>query len=156
MRQFRFAVLVAAFVALISAPVAALAAPLSYYNSPMSSVQDVANAVITSINNSQTGASPLVIASGTTTATANGLRVNVSVTGLSTAASTLSAAMVVTDSAVTAASQVNCLVNNYAGAGVPMIANLIPAAGSFTFNIQNVSTGAALNATVVAACQVFN
>jgi hypothetical protein len=156
MRQFRFAAFIAAFVALISAPVAALASPVTYYNSPMSSVQDVANAVITSINNSQTGAAGLVTASGATTATATGLRVTVSVTGLSTAASTLSATMTVTDTLVTAVSQINCQVNGYAGTGIPVVVNVIPAAGSFAFNIQNVSTGAALNATVPAACQIFN
>lgn len=151
-----FAALALCAVAMFSVPSAALAAPLTYYNSPMSSVQDVANAVVTGYNNTQTGAAPLVTATGTTAATATGLRVTVSVTGLSTAASTLSATMTVTDTLVTAASQINCQVNGYAGTGIPVVVNVVPAAGSYAFNIQNVSTGAALNATVAAACQIFN
>lgn len=159
MRQFlrtAFAALALCAVAMFSVPSVALAAPLTYYNSPMSSVQDVANAVVTGINNTQTGAASLVTATGTTTATATGLRVTVSVTGLSTAASTLSATMTVTDTLVTAVSQINCQVNGYVGTGVPVVVNVVPAAGSFAFNIQNVATAAALNATVPAACQIFN
>lgn len=94
--------------------------------------------------------------SGTTTATCQGQRFIVSITGLTTAASTLSAAMTVTNaSVVSAASMVLCSVNIYAGTGVPVAVNVTPSTGTVALNIQNVSTGAALNATVPIACVVF-
>lgn len=94
--------------------------------------------------------------SGTTTATCQGQRFVVSVTGLTTAASTLSAAMTVTDAnVVSSSSQVMCQPQGYAGTGVPIVVNVTPGTGSVAFNIQNVSTGAALNATVAVACVVF-
>ena len=80
----------------------------------------------------------------------------VSITGLTTAASTLSAAMTVTNAnVVSSASTVMCQVNLYGGTGVPIAVNVTPGTGSVALNIQNVSTGAALNATVPIACVVF-
>lgn len=151
-----FAALALCAAAAFSVPGIALASPLTYYNSPMSSVQDVANSIIQSINATSPTAAALSTASGTTTATAVGFRNTVSVTGLTTAASTLSAAMTVTNTVVAVASQVLCNTNGYAGTGVPVVVNIVPAAGSYAFNIQNVSTGAALNATVPVACLVVN
>lgn len=142
--------------AMFSVPSVALASPLTYYNSPMSSVQDVANAVLTSVNNNIPTASILSTATGTTTATAVGFRNTVSVTGLTTAASTLSATMTVTNTSAAAASQVFCSTNGYAGTGIPVVVNVVPAAGTYAFNIQNVSTGAALNATVPVVCLIVN
>ena len=93
---------------------------------------------------------------GTTTATCQGQRFVVSVTGLTTAASTLSAAMTVTDANVVSSSAiVMCQTQGYGGTGVPVVVNVTPGTGSVAFNIQNVSTGAALNATVPVACFVF-
>lgn len=93
---------------------------------------------------------------GTTTATCAGQRMVVSVTGLTTAASTAAAAMTVTATSVaSSASIVMCQPNGYAGTGLPVITTLTPGTGSFSFVIQNVSTGAALNATVPVACFVF-
>lgn len=136
----------------------AAAAPLSYsaVNIPIDTPQALAGAVIGAINSNLAEAAPLVTASGTTTATAQGLRVTVSITGLSTAASTLSATMTVTNASVTAVSQVLCSVNGYSGTGVPVVVNVVPEAGDFKMAIQNVSTGAALNATVPVACAVLN
>jgi hypothetical protein len=80
----------------------------------------------------------------------------VTITGLTTAASTLSAAMTVTDANVLASTnQVMCQTQGYAGTGIPVAVNIVPGTGSVAFNIQNVSTGAALNANVVVACVVF-
>lgn len=94
---------------------------------------------------------------GTTTATCNAQRAVISITGLATAASTLSATMTVTDTSVAAAtSMVLCQVNGYAGTGIPVAVNVIPGTGSFTMAVQNVSTGAALNATVPISCFAIN
>ena len=135
---------------------AAFAGPVAYVNSPFSTPQELANAVISNINAGQTGAASLVTASGTTTATASSLRAQISITGLVTAASTLSATMTVTNTLVAASSLVICQVNGYAGTGVPIAVNVVPAAGSFTMAIQNVATAAALNATVPVSCLVFS
>jgi hypothetical protein len=94
---------------------------------------------------------------GTTTSTCLGTRVNVSVTGLTTAASGVSAAMTVTDTSIVASSQVICSSNAYAGTtGDPIITNIVPGAGQFTFTVRNVATSGALNGTVTAACLVLN
>jgi len=149
----RFLALIAALIAF--AP-AAFASPAAYVNTPMDTVQATVNTAITNINAALPGLQTVVACTGTVTATCQGLRLNVSITGLTTAASTLSATMTVTDASVTAASQIFCQPNLYAGTGIPVAVNIVPAAGTFTFAIQNVSTGAALNATVVNACSVQN
>ena len=142
---------------LLAAPLApAFADPLPYINSPMDTPQALVNSLISSINLNQPEASYLSFCSGTTTATCLGTRFQVSITGLSTAASGTSATMTVTDTAVVANSQVFCQVNGYAGTGQPAPTTLVPAAGSFTVAVQNVSTTAALNATVPIECLVLN
>jgi len=94
--------------------------------------------------------------SGTTTATCQGQRFVVSITGLSTAASTLSAAMTVTNANVlSSSSNVLCQTQGYAGTGVPVVVNIVPGTGNVAMKVQNVSTGAALNATVAIACLVL-
>lgn len=135
---------------------AALAAPVPYFNQPIDTVQAALNTVVGSINNAQTPAASLVTASGTTTSAATGLRNTISVTGLVTAASTASAAMTVTNASAAANSQIVCQVNGYAGTGQPVAAAVTPAAGTYSFVIQNVATAAALNATVPVACLIFN
>lgn len=106
--------------------------------------------------NVKLGTNTVSTCSGTTTATCQGQRFVVSITGLTTAASTLSAAMTVTNAnVVSSASTVMCQVNGYGGTGVPVAVNVTPGTGSVALNIQNVSTGAALNATVPVACVVF-
>ena len=147
----------AAFAVAASLPaVPALAGPLPYVNAPMSTPQELVNSVVSSINNNFASAAGLVTASGTTTATATGLRIQVSVTGLTTAAGVTSASMVVTDTAVAANSVVFCQANGYAGAGNPAAVNVVPAAGTLTFAIQNTHASAALNATVPVSCTVSN
>lgn len=150
--------LVAVALALLFAPLApAIAAPLSYVNSPLDTPQALVNSAISEINTNQPESNVFNTCSGTTTATCLGLRFQVSITGLTTAdAGALSAAMTVTDTAVTAASQILCQVNGYAGTGVPTDVNVIPGAGSFALQIQNTSASAALNATVASECLVFN
>jgi hypothetical protein len=106
--------------------------------------------------NVKLGTSTASTCTGTTTATCQGQRFVASVTGLTTAASTLSAAMTVTDANVVSSSaSVVCQANGYAGTGIPVVVNIVPGTGSVAFNIQNVSTGAALNATVPVACVVL-
>lgn len=146
----------AAIVLLALAPAAAFASPLSYVNTPFDTPQQVANAVISSINSNMASAAPLVTASGTTTATAAGLRTQVSITGLTTAAGVTATAMTVTNTSVVAASQVFCSANGYAGTGNPVVVNVVPGVGSFTMQVQNTHASAALNATVPISCIVFN
>lgn len=145
-----------AAIAMLLAPTLAFALPVPYVTTPFDTPNQTVNTALASMNTSQAPFASLVTATGTTTSTAQSLRITVSVTGLTTAASTLSAAMTVTDASVAANSQVFCQTQAYAGTGVPIVVNITPAAGTVAFNIQNVSTGAALNATVQVACIVFN
>jgi hypothetical protein len=94
--------------------------------------------------------------SGTTTATCNGQRFVVSVTGLTTTAGSESAAMVVTNSSVaSSAVPVHCQVNGYSGTGKPLIYNVTAGTNSVTFTVLNVATSGNLNATVPVACVAF-
>lgn len=143
-----------AFAGLPLAP--AFAAPLAYINTPMDTINAGLNTVIQEINTGLPSTAYSTSCTGTTTATCQGLRLNISVTGLTTAAGVTAAAMTVTDASVTAASQIFCQPNLYAGTGNPTDVNVIPAAGSFTFQVQNTHASAALNATVVNVCFVYN
>lgn len=129
-------------------------------NAPVMSVVGTGTNVNASITGKGTGIATLgtqTTCTGTTTATCNAQRAVISITGLATAASTLSATMTVTDTSVAAAtSMVLCQVNGYAGTGIPVAVNVIPGTGSFTMAVQNVSTGAALNATVPISCFAIN
>ena len=64
--------------------------------------------------------------------------------------------MTVTDTAVTAASQINCFVSNYTGAGNPWLSTSWLLPGRLPTPIQNTHASAALNATVPTACYVYN
>jgi hypothetical protein len=149
----RLLALVAALLLGFSAP--AFAAPIAYNNIPLDTIQSAVNGLAQSVNG-QTQSAYLTSCTGSATATCPGLRVSVSYTGLTTAAGLTSATFTATDASVTAASQINCQVNGYAGTGIPITVSVVPAAGAFTFAIQNVSTTVALSATVVSACQVWN
>lgn len=135
---------------------AAVASPVPYVNAPFSTPQELANTVISNVNTALAPAASLVTCSGTTTSTCTGTRIQVSVTGLVTAAGVTSAAMVVTDTSVLANSTVFCQSNGYAGTGNPNAVNVVPAAGTLTFNIQNSHASAALNATVPVSCLIQN
>lgn len=95
--------------------------------------------------------------SGTTTATCQGQRFVVSITGLTTApVGVTSAAMVVTNaSVVSSSSMVVCQVNGYGGTGVPIASTVTPGTGSLSLTITNVAGSGSLNATVPVACFVF-
>lgn len=95
--------------------------------------------------------------SGTTTATCQGQRFIVSITGLTTAAAGVeSAAMTVTNaSVVSAASIVHCQVNIYAGTGDPVATRVTPGTGSVSVTVTNVAGSGSLNATVPIGCVVF-
>lgn len=151
----RFLGLLAAFLFAV-APVVAFANPLPYYNQPFDTPNSAVNAVIAAANANVAALSYTSTCSGTTTATCVGLRNLVSITGLTTAGTAVSATMTVTDASVTAASQVICNVVQYGGAGVPNAVLVVAAAGSYSFAIQNSAASAALNATVVTACYVYN
>lgn len=153
----RLIALAFAALALIAAPIApAFAAPLPYVNTPFDTPNATVNAAIQSINAVVPGQNVTVACTGTTTSTCTGIRALVSITGLTTAGTATSATMTVTDTAVTAASQINCFVSNYTGAGNPLAVDVLAAAGSFSYAIQNTHASAALNATVPTACFVYN
>lgn len=144
--------------ALALAPAAALAGPAAYVNAPFSTPNELVNGVIATLNG-PTGLPSLQIlstCSGTTTATCQGLKVQVSVTGLTTAAGVTSATMTVTDALAAVASNIVCAASNYGGAGNPMPVDVVAAAGTFTFAVQNTHATAALNATVPVVCFVYN
>lgn len=151
----RLIALVLAAFALIAPPVA-FAAPIPYFNGPYDTVQNALNTVIASINTASPATAYTATCTGTTTSTCQGLRLQVSITGLSTAATAVSAAMVVTDASVSASSQIFCQPTLYAGTGVPNDVNIVPGAGSFSYQVQNNAAAAALNATVVSNCFVNN
>lgn len=132
------------------------AAPASYVNSPMDTPQALVNSAITNVNAVLPSAQSLIACTGTTTATCNGTRIAASYTGLTTAAGVTSAAQAVTDSSVAAGSEVFCQVMNYGGTGNPIAVNVVVTASTITYQIQNTHASAALNATVVTHCYVFN
>ena len=113
------------------------------------------NTVIQSINNTLPQLNSTGTCTGTTTATCVGTRIAASYTGLTTAAGVTSAAQTVTDTSVALASQIFCQVNGYGGTGNPVALNAVPAAGSFTYQIENTHASAALNATVVTVCLIY-
>lgn len=134
----------------------AFANPLPSVNSPMDTPQALVNSAINTLNTVAPQFQYPVLCSGTTTATCTGIRAVVSITGLTTAAGVTSATMTVTDTAVTAASQIDCFISSYGGTGNPTPVQVLAAAGSFSFAIQNTHASAALNATVPTVCLVFN
>lgn len=150
----RFPALAIAALFALASP--AFAAPLAYINTPMDTINQGLNTVIQEINQGLPSTAYTVACTGTTTSTCQGTRLAVSVTGLTTAAGVTAAAMTVTDASVVAASQIFCQPNAYAGTGNPIDVNIVPAAGSFTFQVQNTHATAALNATVVNVCFVYN
>lgn len=156
MKLFAYAARFAAALAIAVLPVAAAASPVPYVTVPLDTVNASINTAVSSLNSTQPWAAIPVTASGTTTATANGLRSVVSVTGLTTAAGVTAATMTVTNSSVNASSTIMCQVNGYGGTGNPGVVNVVPGPGSFTFAIQNTHASAALNATVPVACMVYN
>lgn len=135
---------------------AALASPLSYLNTVFDTPNGAANGVITAYNAAAPAAAYTTSCTGTTTATCSGLKIAASYTGLTTAAGVTATAQTVTNTSVTAASLVFCQVQGYAGTGNPVALNIVPGAGSFTYQIENTHASAALNATVVTACLVYN
>lgn len=149
-----FAITLAA--ALIAAPV--LAAPIPLLSGPMDPSTQLANAnqVIRQVSNNLSATAYVQSGSGTTAITVNGLRFIASTTGLTTAAGVTSATITVTNSSITAASQVFCNALGYGGTGNPMPVDIVPAAGSVTYAIQNTHASAALNATVPISCMVYN
>ena len=143
--------------ALLFAAAPAFAAPVPYVNTPLDTPQAMINTALQGVNAAFPTTQSTVSCTGTTTATCNGTRIAVSITGLTTAAAgVLSAQVTVTDSSVTASSQIVCFVNGYAGTGVPVSALPVAGAGSFTFYVQNTANAAALNATVVNTCLIYN
>ncbi len=151
----RFMGLLAYLAALaISAP--AFAAPAAYVTGPTGTYTEAVNDAIANVNAVLPGSQTTATCTGTTTATCQGIRIAASYTGLTTAAGVTSTAQTVTNASVSASSQIFCQVNGYAGTGNPVALNIVPGAGSFTYQIENTHASAALNATVVTVCTVNN
>lgn len=140
-------------------PEQADAGPIPYVNSPMDTPQALVNQAIASMNASNPANGIDVTCSGNTSMTCNGNRIIASVTNLTTnPGGNVSALVTIADSAVTAASDALCQVNDYAGAGQPGVGNVSTTAGNITLVVQNttVAGGAALNATVPVLCMIYN
>lgn len=151
-----FAGLLASLAVFALSALPALAVPAGYVTGPTGTYTEAVNDAIANVNAVLPSAQPLVSCTGTTTATCQGIRIAASYTGLTTAAGATAALQTVTDASVTANSQVFCQVMGYAGTGNPNVVNVIPGSGSFTYQIQNSAASAALNATVVTSCMVYN
>jgi hypothetical protein len=136
----------------------ATAAPIAYstVNIPADTPQTLPIALIAAINSSGPAFASVVTCTGTTTSTCQGLKIVTSYSGLTTAAGVTSAAQTVTNASVAATSLVFCQSMGYGGTGNPVVVNVIPGAGSFTYLIENTHASAALNATVPVACMVYN
>ncbi len=132
----------------------AAASPLPYVTAPLDTVQAAANAVITTINANSAPQAILTTCSGATPVTCNGTRIIVSLTGLTTAASTTSAVQTVNDASVNASSVANCSAG--AGAGSPILNNLTEGAGTLTFAVRNTDTAVALTSPLTIQCLIFN
>jgi hypothetical protein len=150
----RFLGLLAALLFAVASP--AFANPIPAINTPLDTPQALVNTAIVNLNAVTPAYQYASSCSGTTTATCQGIRVVVSITGLTTAAGVTSATMTVTDASVVAASQVNCFTANYGGTGNPVPVLVVAGAGSFTVAVENIHASAALNATVPIACFVYN
>ena len=137
---------------------AADAAPVAPVTVPMDTPNATVNVVVNSLNTAYPEFQYVTSCSGNSTGNCTpGQRVVDSVTNLTTtAAGNLSAQVTVTDSASTAASDIFCTVQGYAGAGMPQVGNVTANAGNFTFSVQNSANSAALNATVPVHCLIFN
>lgn len=151
--------LAAAILALV--PAAALAAPIAYAPVPLDTIQlDTIQSTIAGVHTNVNTMTPNQYitsgCSGTTAVTCQGLRLQLSYTGLTIAAGATSAAQTVTDASVTANLQIFCATVNYAGTGSPIPTGITPSAGSFTWTVLNAAGSGALNATVVINCMVYN
>jgi len=154
MKRILSAIASFALAACFAAP--AFAGPLAYINTPMDTINAGLNTVISEYNAAAPSAQYVTSCTGTTAPTCQGVRLDISWTGLTTAAGVTSAAATVTDASVTATSMIICQPNSYGGTGNPNAVNIVPGAGSFTYQIQNSHASAALNATVVTACIIYN
>lgn len=94
-------------------------------------------------------------ATGTTTATAtlNKMAGKITSASLTTAAGG-TWVLTLTDSSIAAADQVLASVAT-AGTGMPMVANVVPAAGSVVITVQNIHASAAFNNTIVLSFAVL-
>ncbi len=142
--------------ALLFATGPAFAAPAAYVTGPTGTYTEAVNDAIANVNAVLPSAQTPVACTGTTTATCQGVRIAASITGLTTAAGVTATAQTVTDASVAANSNMLCQVNGYGGTGNPVALNVVPGAGSFTYQIENTHATAALNATVTTFCMIYN
>ena len=150
-----------AMIAAALAPAFAFAAPLPYVTVPLDTVNASINTLVSSINSNLAPAATLQTVSGTNgTLVVGGLRFSATITGLTTAASTMASATTITNASINASSVVVCGVTNYAGTyatnGIPIVVGVQPGAGTMTFNILNVATANALSGNITVSCLVNN
>lgn len=151
----RLLVGLAAAISLIAAPV--LAAPIPYLTTPADVPQVMVNQAINNVNTALAPAAQLVTGSFSSNAlTLNGSRFSVTTASLSTGTSATATTQTLTDSSILANTVLVCSISYAGTTGVPVLSNATPAAGSATFVIQNVSTGASLNGTVTINCLAQN
>lgn len=137
---------------------AAGAAPLPYCNSPLDTIQGLVNScAIAQVNaNVPTAAVNQTVTGSAGAATLNGSRGTITTEALTTAAGAVYTETL-TDSSITAASQVYVSVGNGTNsAGTPALATVTPAAGSVVIKIQNIHASAALNGTLAVSFLVVN
>ena len=130
---------------------------LAYINSPFTTMQDVANQVVTNINSTQSNAAPFV--QGTAVAgavTAQGLKLSITTEALATAAAA-TYTLTITDASIAVNSLVFVTVNfGTSTTGEPGVHLVTPAAGSVVFKIRNDAAAAAFNGTLVVGVLVIN
>ena len=147
---------IAAFGALAFAGMAA-AAPCAYVTAPLDTVQAAANSVITQVNACIPTAAPFQTVTGSAgAATLNGVKGTITTESVSTAASS-TYTETLTNSSINASSIMLATVGyGTATTGVPVVASVVTSAGQAVIKIQNVSTGAAFNGTLVIDFLVVN
>lgn len=146
-----------AFLALLVAPALALASPIVYTPAPIDTIQGMLASYNATLNANLAPLASLQTATGSAGAsTLNGTRGIITTETLATALST-SFTETLTNSSIQANSIILCQAAlGTATTGVPVCASVVPAAGSATIIVRNVSTTAALNGTITLSFLVFN
>ena len=136
---------------------AALAGPLAYTPATLDTVQGIIASYNQAVNaNVPTMAVYQTVTGSAGAATLNGVKGAITTESLSTAASG-TYTETLTNSSIAANSIVLVTVaNGTSTTGQAAVATVTPAAGSAVIKVQNVSTGAALNGTLVISFLVIN
>jgi hypothetical protein len=153
----RFFALVASALMVLGLSLPAAAGPLAYTPVPLDTVQGVIASYNQALNaNVPTMAVYQTVTGAAGAATLNSVKGAITTEALSTAASG-TYTETLTNSSIAANSIVLVTVaNGTSTTGQAAVATVTPAAGSAVIKVQNVSTGAALNGTLVISFLVIN